>query len=552
MLNGIRRIAAAALALGLSAAAAAAPPPAPRLVVVISIDQFSAGLFDQYRSTFTGGLKQLASGVVYPNGYQSHAATETCPGHSTLLTGHHPAATGIIANNWYDPEVGSQVYCVYDPAGPVPGRETAPRGPANLKVPTLGEWMKAADPHSRVYAVSGKDRAAIMMAGHNPDGVFWWDDERAFTTSVPAGTIADARLAPVAAFNAALIKRWRVTPPAWKPIDKRCVLGGTDTFGTLAIKHTLPPQGYEGSWNDPANLKYLRASPAFDQITLDLATQFLDRFKLGRGAAPDLLAVSLSATDYVGHRYGQGGPEMCDQLAHLDRALGVFLARLTALKVPMVVVLSADHGGSDAPERAAQRGFAATRPVGNIVDEVGRAIQAEFHLDYVPLAGDPEQINIVGFGNPDAALNARIQAATIKRLRARPDVVAVFTRAEAMAAVPRPGTPVDELSLLERFHESTDAVRSGDILVAYRPYTTSGSPSAYGDTVGGHGSPWNYDRRVPMLFWWPGASGFEQSLPVETVDIAPTLAGLLHIPAPPVDGRCLDLDRGAATTCPAP
>ncbi|MGI4878034.1 MAG: alkaline phosphatase family protein, partial [Janthinobacterium lividum] len=454
----------------LAAPAAASPPARPKLVVVISIDQFSAALFDQYRASFTGGMRQLQGGVVYANGYQSHAATETCPGHSTILTGGHPAATGIIANNWFDGATGTSVYCVFDPAGPVPGRDHAPRGPANLKVSTLGEWMKSADPRSRVFTVSGKDRAAIMLAGHNPDGVFWWDDEHAFTTSVPAGTTEAARLAPVADFNAGLVRRFRAVPPAWQPIDRRCATGGSDRFGDLTINHALPPEGYAGAWNDPASLKYFRASPVIDEVTLDLARTFVDRFKLGRGVAPDLLGISLSATDYVGHRYGPGGPEMCDNLAHLDRALGAFFAHLVAAKLSFVVVLTADHGSVDAAERVAKRGFPARRIGGDILFELGRSVQAELGLDYDPLAGDLQQISITGFGEIDPATTARISAATIRLLRARPDVAAVFTKAEVLAAVPRPGTPVDELTLAERFHESTDAERSADIMVAYLPY----------------------------------------------------------------------------------
>ncbi len=545
----LRIAGAATLALGVATSVAAAPPPRPRLVVAISLDQFSAALFDQYRGRFTGGLRLLQDGVVYPSGYQSHAATETCPGHSTILTGRHPAATGIVANQWYDSEQGAQVYCVTDPSGPVPGRDSVARGPANLKVPTLGEWLKAANPASRVYAVSGKDRAAITMAGHNPDGVFWWDDELAFTTSVPAGTTVARRLEPVAGFNAALIKRWQVKPPTWTRLDARCAAGGTDRFGDLTIAHSLPPMGYEGSWNDPANLRHFRASPGMDEVTLDLATVLLDRFKLGRGAAPDLLAISLSATDYVGHRYGNEGVEMCDHLAHLDRALGVFLAKLTALKIPVVVALTADHGAVDAAERVAVRGVAAKRLAGEAFAEIGKALQDEFKLDYFPLAGDAQQVSIAGFGERDARLDAKIAASALARFKARPEVYAAFTRTEVAAAAPRPGTPVDEWTLAERFHASYDAARSGDIAVAYRPYSSGGAPASFGDTVAGHGSPWNYDRRVPMIFWWPGASGFEQPLPVETVDIAPTLAALLGVKTTTVDGRCLDLDVGAGDSC---
>ena len=176
-----------ALFAAIAVPAAAAAPPKPKLVVAISIDQFSANLFERNRGRFQFGLRRLAEGgIAFPNGYQSHAATETCPGHSTLLTGRHPSATGIVANAWRDAATGKDVYCVFDPSQPVPGREGQGRGPANLKVSTLGEWMRAANPASRTVAVSGKDRAAITMAGHSPTGVFWWDEERDFTTSVPA------------------------------------------------------------------------------------------------------------------------------------------------------------------------------------------------------------------------------------------------------------------------------------------------------------------------------------------------------------------------------
>lgn len=534
-------------ALGLATGASAAPPPRPQLIVAISVDQFSAALFAQYRGRFTGGLKLLQAGAVFPEGYQSHAATETCPGHSTLLTGKHPAGTGISANVWYDRDLGRNVYCVEDPSMTVPGRETGPRGPANLRASTLGEWMKAANPASRVFAVSGKDRAAITMAGHHPDGVFWWDDERGFNTYVPNGDSTDARLAPVAEFNKALTARWAKSPPMWKPAGTMCKAGGSDVFGTLTVNHSIPPVGNAGEWNEPANLKYLRASPTLDEVTLDAAQSLIDRFKLGRDPAPDLLAVSLSATDYVGHRYGNEGVEACDNLAHLDRALGVFLARLAASKVPVVVVLTADHGAVDAAERVAARGIPTAHRVGvDPLTEVSAAVQKEFGLDYQPLTGDAQQIVVAHFGEPDAAIDAKVEAAAIRLLRARPEVVAVFTEAEIAAAAPPRGKPADEWTIAERFHASNVPGRSGDIQVAYKAYASGGAPAAVGDYVAGHGSPWNYDRRVPMLFWWPGASGFEQPLPVETVDIAPTLAALAGVPVPPVDGRCLDLDVTAA------
>ena len=553
---GLRSLAAAGLTAGLATPALGAPavaaPPVPKLIVAISVDQFSAGLFDRYRATFTGGLKTLQAGVVFPNGYQSHAATETCPGHSTILTGRHPAATGIVANTWFDDATGETTYCVADTSVTLPGRDK-PVGPARLKVPTLGEWLKAANPASRVYAVSGKDRAAITMAGHSPDGVFWWDDDRGFTTYVPAGGTAEARLAPVAASNAAIFAAWKKAAPAWKVADPRCRFDtGPHAYGELTIDHELPPAGYAMKpgadlRGDAAFLARFRASPGIDRIVADLAEKLVVTEKLGKGPAPDLLAVSFSATDYVGHRFGAGSPEMCDQLAHLDATIGELLGRLTALKVRVLVVLTADHGGIDAAEGISERGFPADRiDAGAVFKSVAKEVRDTLKLDYDPLGGDLTDIHVLA-RDATPAVRARILAATRVALGRHPHVVNIFTRAEALAGLPPKGKPADELTLLERIAESTDAGRSGDLLTVLAPYATTGAARV--GYIAGHGSPWNYDRRVPILFWWPGAQGFEQPLPIETVDIAPTLAAVVGVKVPEVDGRCLDLDRGAGTTC---
>jgi len=542
------------LALVAAAPVTAAPPPvAPKLYVVIAMDQFSAALYAQYRDRFSGGLKRLGSGVVFANAYQSHAATETCPGHSTLLTGRHPSATGIVANSWYDRDTKKSAYCVFDPAGRIPQRDGQPRGPANLKVTTFGEWLKAANPGSRTYAVSAKDRGAITMAGHDPDGVFWWDDENGFTTYVPKGTSDLDRLEPVAAFNKAFFASWKKSgAPGWRKLDARCAAAvEPDRFGGVTIDHRVPPAGWSPvphyiDFGTPDFKKRFRASPAMDRVTLDLATQLMDRAKLGRGAAPDVLAISLSATDYVGHRYGSQGPEMCQHLMEVDAALGSFLARVEALHVPVMVALTADHGSVDAAERTAERGVPALRiSPDKIGAEVSAAVRAKLNLDFEPLTGGGEQIVIAG--PPER--RAEIEAATLAALRARPEVYAAFARADVLASMPPKGKPADEMTIAERFALSTDAVRSGDIQVAFVPYATFGAPLNEGDTVAGHGTVWNYDRRVPLLFWWPGANGFEQPLPVETTDIAPTLAALAGVKMPVVDGRCLDLDRGAADSC---
>ncbi len=154
-----------------------APSTPPKLLVVISVDQFSSDLFSEYRPYYSEGLKRLQEGVVFPKGYQSHAATETCPGHSTILTGNRPGHTGIIANSWVDQSVTRPekiVYCAEDPAAPGATAENYVASVMRLRVPTLGGRMKAANPAAKAISVAGKDRAAIMMGGPTLDQIWWW------------------------------------------------------------------------------------------------------------------------------------------------------------------------------------------------------------------------------------------------------------------------------------------------------------------------------------------------------------------------------------------
>lgn len=524
--------------------AVSAPPPRPKLIVALSIDQFAAGLFEQYRAGYTGGLKTLSEGVAYASGYQSHAATETCPGHSTILTGRHPSATGIAANSWYDVKTGSTIYCV----GISGTADPDARGPANLRVSTLGEWLKKAQPGARVIAVSGKDRAAITMAGHNPDAVYWWKDGSGFITSRYAGPVTPLVLKPAQAFNAAVAAAWRKTPPAlWPAASANCAaLQKPYRFGKIDLPGTVPANAAVEQGADFAKTSVfqdqLRASPAFDQLALDFAAKLIEQRKLGRGRATDLLAVSLSATDYVGHRYGNGGAEMCVQMGALDAALDAFVDKLKALKVPLMIVLTADHGAMDAAERAADHGLTAKRVNGKkLVDDLNKALKTDLSLDYDPIVGDdPQQLSINVPGD-DADFRAKLTADAVAWLKARPEVAEVFTADAVAAAKPAPGTSPDKLTMIERFNESYVPGRSGDIQVALASGDYPSVPVAAGDAVAGHGSPWDYDRRVPILFWWPGVTPDDRKAAIETVDIAPTLAGIAGVKTPQVDGRCLDL-----------
>lgn len=540
------RLPLAALILAAPAAAIAAPPP-PKLIVAISIDQYSANLFEEWRPRYSAGLKTLASGIAYPSAYQSHAGTETCPGHSTLMTGRHPNKTGIVANTMRDETTGKSVYCLADDSVALAHDATAPAvGPKRLMVDTLGEWLKAASPQSRVVSISGKDRGAITMAGHAPDGVFWTFPGYGFTTYIRPGGDAAAALAPVAPVNAANARIW-TTRPTWTYQHPQCrALAADWSIGGRTFDSSLPPASY-ASATTPADIgRAVMASPVNDEMTLAGARQMLRHYKLGRGPATDLLTVSFSATDLIGHMYGSRGPEMCEQMYRLDATIGTLLKDIDALRIPYLVVLTADHGASDLTERLASRGYPAHRVnTAAIVARVNQAAMAATGLASPPLSGGLDELVVAPAVSP--ADRARVLAAARAALAREVDVAGAFTIDELLATPIPKDMPADELTLRERFAESAWRGRSGDLMVALKPeLTADAKPDG---PVAGHGSPWNYDRRVPMLFWWKGAPQETRFLPVETVDIAPTLAAAVNVTPPAdVDGRCLPI----AAACPAP
>jgi predicted AlkP superfamily pyrophosphatase or phosphodiesterase len=543
-------LAAVAAAAGLTAAplahAADIPAPAPKLVVMISIDQFSANLFEQWRGQFTGGLGRLArEGVVYPSGYQSHAMTETCPGHSTLLTGKHPNKTGIVSNDTHDRATGQKVYCLAESDVTLAHDPKAPGvGPERLMADTYGDWLKAVSPTSKVYGVSGKDRGAITLAGHKADGTFWFEPSFGFTTYVRAGETAAKRLAPVAALNAQLAAERKKTPFTWTYADKRCqALEATYVTGGRTWTAQLPPPAA----TDAAGvLRDLYASPYTDAATLRAATALREQFHLGDGPAVDVLTVSLSATDFIGHRYGSRGPEMCDQIARLDAGLGRFLTEVSKAKGGVLVVLAADHGGSDFPERLKANGYDAGRVPGSAwLQDMNAQLRAKLGLAFDPLvqAGGINQLYVVGADKKalPPVERARITTAALALVRAQSVVSSAYDAAALLTEPAAPADiPPDEISVEERMRRSAYPERSGDILIAFKPYLTMASASA--TYVASHGTPWNYDRRVPIVFWWPGAGGRERILPLDTVDIAPTLAAVTGVTPPAdVDGRCQPL-----------
>jgi hypothetical protein len=538
----------AAAAFATSAAATpplpppAPPAPPPKLLIVISVDQLAADLWDEYRPHFTGGLARLAGGTVFRNGYQSHAATETCPGHATVLTGSRPARNGIVANLWTDQSIArpnKNVYCAEDERStPAPGGAAYTVSAVHLKAPTLGELLKQRSPASRNVAIGGKDRSAVMMGGRSVDQR-WYLQDRRFATDLPGARVPQS----IAAVNAAMAGSLAAPRP---PLEAPPLCAGKSRV--VPIEGGGKPVGNGRFARAAGDLAAFRASPEFDATVLALAAALTLELKLGNGRASDVLSIGLAGTDYVGHTFGIGGQEMCLQLLSLDRDLGDFFGLLDRTGIDYAVALTADHGGDDIPERLRLNGVSGAARVDPVLSatQIGRAVGAKLGLRGPVLIG--EYFGDVYLHRDVAAADrSRALNEAASRYRAHPQVEAVFTKAD-VARTPMRVAPPDRWTIAERVRASFDPQRSGDLYVVLKQHVTPISDTR--NYVATHGSPWDYDRRVPIVFWRRGMTGALRNEAVETVDIMPTLAAMLGLAVDraAIDGRCLTGVAGVA--CP--
>ncbi|WP_298196463.1 alkaline phosphatase family protein, partial [Novosphingobium sp.] len=464
-MRALSRLSLAASLAVLAAHAMAEPRPPegrPGLVVVISVDQFSANLFAEYRRHVTGGLLRAQQGVVFPLAYQGHATTETCPGHSTILTGRYPAHTGIVANDWIADRAGHAnqlVYCVEDESRPGTDATHYVVSADHLRGPTLGDLLKQASPASRVVSVAGKDRAAVLLGGHSADQTWWWNGSRFASYPGRAEPVA------VAEANRHISTALAVADNGIVP-DALC----RDHGGAIPLGNRVVGDGrfVRGAGDTRA----FRASPALDGATLDLVGRLIDELQLGRRSATDLLAIGLSATDYVGHTYGAGGQEMCLNILALDAALERLFEKLDRAGLSYVTVLTADHGGTDVPERSRDRAIpAADRiPAALSAEAVGLRVGRSLGLARPVLFGGPTANYWL-----DRSLRSPQRARALELVRAElarmPEVETVFTRAEILRQPFPTGAP-DTWSVLARVRASYDPERGGDLYVVPRPLIT--------------------------------------------------------------------------------
>ncbi len=523
-------LALAVLARPVTAAPKPAPTPAPSaaptafpsstppsLVVLITIDQFRADYLERYGAQLTGGLARLAKrGARFTNAHQDHAITETAPGHATLLSGRFPRSTGIMLNR-----IG-----VEDKSFPlVAGGYGTGASPARFNGTTLADWMKRANSKTKILSVSMKDRGAILPIGKSKSDVYWYSIDGRFVTSryyrtkLPAWVREFNDRQPV---NAYAGKSWSLllADSAYHEPDSVSVeMAGRN----VTFPHTLTADLIDAG-------SEIRISPFMDELTIQFALHGVNAMELGKGPQTDLLAISLSATDVIGHNYGPDSREMHDQVLRVDRTIGVFLDSLYTLRdsTNITIVVTADHGVGSIPERAPPSIQPRPRRVSlyDLMPATVARMQAK-KLDTLAIDLDVQILlaNRNAFrqqSDLDAIVNAFADDA-----RQVPGVARVDRFSTLLA-----DTLTDEIA--RRWAHQFPADAPIELVVTLTPYST------WGGNVASHGSPREYDSHVPLIFAGAGIEPGVHAQFVRTVDLAPTLAAILGVkPLERLDGLVL-------------
>jgi predicted AlkP superfamily pyrophosphatase or phosphodiesterase len=556
-----------------------APSKLPvRLAVVIVFDQLRGDYVDRWQPLFgPGGFRRIQNeGTWFSNCYYPYASTSTGPGHSAILSGATLEKTGIINNEWYDRKAAAQVYCAgsdrYEfvplpkvfPAPPTrePKPDETARKPKSVGNPdrmlaeTVADVLKRERPGSKVFGLSLKDRSAILPTGKKPDGAFWFNGQ--FTTST---YYTDVPPRWVTEFNqSGYAEHWYGRSwDRYRPkLDYEAYSGPDDVKGenqTNGRTTTFPHKMTGGK--EKLQKEYYDAlanSPMGNELLLAFAKTCIRAERLGTDDVPDLLVVSFSSNDLVGHTFGPHSQEVLDVTLRSDDLVAdllVFLDRAVGADRYSVTITS-DHGICPLPEVAARtipEAVDATR-VGSVKlvagaenflrQKYGKPIDADDKVE--DLADEAKSSKgkaglwIESILAPWVYLNARqIEAKGLDRatvahelagwLQRQPGVQNAYTAREITTAV----NPSDQLQLVRRSYHPD---RSGDIYIVLKPYHLIGDPLKSKGT--NHGSPHLYDRHVPLMVYGPGLESgrsTESTTPQHTALITSHFLGI----APPKD-----------------
>jgi hypothetical protein len=485
------------------------PGDRPRLVVFLTVDQMRADYPDRWASQLSGGLKRLATrGAFFTNAYHDHAITETAPGHSVTMAGRFPRSTGILRNR-----AG-----VEDPQAPLLSSRDPGASPFRFRGSVLIDWVRTRDPGARALSVSRKDRGAILPMGRAKQQVFWYATSSGeFTTSrYYADTLPrwlremNPRAAAYAGRAWTLLRDPRdYAEPDSEPIESNGV--------NFTFPHVL-------STNADSVASELVATPWMDELTLAVALRGLQAMGLGRGPSTDILAISLSATDYIGHRYGPDSREQHDNILRLDRSLGAFIDSLYKLRdsASIVIALTADHGVTSYPELVAKRRGRAAPPRYDLQPAIAglRSALRVNHVDTTAVTFDGPLVSVDRIAFAAAKVDADpILGRFADVVRGVPGIA----RIDRVRDLARRDTTRDAVSRRWIHHIPSDSPVEYAITPVEGAYPTTA-------TTAEHGLPYDDDAHVPVMFYgpWFRAARFNERALV--VDMAPTLARVIGVP----------------------
>ena len=507
----------------------------PTLVVLITIDQLRGDMPLRFYDRFgPNGFRYLMDkGTIYSNAHFQHSTTFTAVGHATLATGGNAAQHGLAGNDWHDTATGKRVYCVEDDRNPLIGKEQkAHKGtsPRNLTSSTIGdELILATGGKSRVFSVSIKDRGAILPGGHLGKAFWYSSGSGKFVSSTYYyPTYPDWVMTWNAADHAG-----KYRTETWDLLQDRDAYifkDQDDRPSEKSYKHlgrTFPHR--LGNEDAKAYYAALRFTPMGDQITLAFGQELMTQEKLGQGDTTDLLAVSFSATDYLGHAFGPNSLEAEDNLLRLDRTLAQFFDSIDQHigLDQTLLILSSDHGTDEIPEYKMSLGLAAGRHrPDEFIKQANMALRDRFNI---------EEDLVIAFWNPSLYLDPKaveksgLDMVTVERALAEemmkiPGFALALTRTDLMAG------NVPDTATVDRVQAAFHPIRSGNVLIVQEPFWyLYPKPDQFSAM---HGSPYAYDTYVPIMFAGPGIRPQRIERLVAPRDIAPTVTAYLGIKPP--------------------
>jgi predicted AlkP superfamily pyrophosphatase or phosphodiesterase len=498
----------------------------PTLVVLVSLDQVRGDLLERYDSLFSGGFRRLHDdGFRFLNATHFHSQTSTAAGHATLATGVFPSRSGIVGNEWRERTIDGWrlVYSVEDTLAHILGMPAIEgRSPKNLLRGGLADWISEADSGAIVVSGSRKDRAAITMAGKTRGHVYWiTENEGRWVTS---SFYADDYPGWIERLNRDDMPRifgdsiWEQTVP---PAARDASRPDTSQYEGDG-EHSFFPHRFHNEVQNPerpsALNRWAYSQPHPDEALGIFAVEAVVSLGLGKDTAIDYLGLSFSQPDAIGHDYGPLSREQLDNLLHLDRVLGDLMGVLDREVGAgrWVMALTADHGVIDIPEHLAETGGQARRATREDFQLLRQTFQAFQQSD-----GDQED--------------------SVDSLVAAVERIPFVADAMTVAELTTPPAADSFVTLMrnsyhpDRWLGGFGSQGSGVVFRFEEGYYPDASPRGTG-----HGSPYYYDRYVPLIFYGSGVEAGVSTDPVRTVDIAPTLAGLAGIPAPTdLDGQVL-------------